>query len=54
MLQDQGQDTVEANRQLGLPVDGRDYREAAQVLIGVGVRSIRLLSNNPNKARLGP
>jgi GTP cyclohydrolase II len=50
MLQDQGQDTVEANRRLGLPVDGRDYREAAQVLIGVGVRSIRLLSNNPHKA----
>jgi GTP cyclohydrolase II len=50
MLQDQGQDTVEANRRLGLPVDGREYREAAQVLIGVGVRSIRLLSNNPHKA----
>ena len=32
------------SRQLGLPVDGRDYREAAQVLIGVGVRSIRLLN----------
>jgi 3,4-dihydroxy 2-butanone 4-phosphate synthase/GTP cyclohydrolase II len=50
MLQDQGQDTVEANRRLGLPVDGRDYREAAQVLIGVGVRSVRLLTNNPHKA----
>jgi 3,4-dihydroxy 2-butanone 4-phosphate synthase/GTP cyclohydrolase II len=50
MLQDQGQDTVEANRKLGLPVDGRDYREAAQVLAGVGVRSVRLLSNNPHKA----
>jgi GTP cyclohydrolase II len=50
MLQDQGQDTVEANRRLGLPVDGRDYREAAQVLAGVGVRSVRLLSNNPHKA----
>ena len=50
MLQDQGQDTVEANRRLGLPVDGRDYKEAAQVLIGVGDRSIRLLSNNPHKA----
>jgi GTP cyclohydrolase II len=50
MLQDQGQDTVEANRRLGLPVDGRDYREAAQVLAGVGVRSIRLLTNNPRKA----
>jgi GTP cyclohydrolase II len=50
MLQDQGQDTVEANLRLGLPVDGRDYREAAQVLVGVGVRSVRLLSNNPRKA----
>jgi GTP cyclohydrolase II len=50
MLQDQGQDTVEANRRLGLPVDGRDYQEAAQVLAGVGVRSVRLLSNNPHKA----
>ena len=50
MLQDQGQDTVEANRRLGLPVDGRDYREAAQLLAGVGVRSVRLLSNNPHKA----
>jgi GTP cyclohydrolase II len=50
MLQDQGQDTVEANRRLGLPVDGREYREAAQVLAGVGVRSVRLLSNNPHKA----
>jgi GTP cyclohydrolase II len=50
MLQDQGQDTVEANRRLGLPVDGRDYREAAQVLVTVGVRSVRLLSNNPHKA----
>jgi GTP cyclohydrolase II len=50
MLQDQGHDTVEANRELGLPVDGRDYREAAQLLAGVGVRSVRLLSNNPHKA----
>jgi GTP cyclohydrolase II len=50
MLQDQGHDTVEANRRLGLPVDGRGYREAAQVLVAVGVRSARLLSNNPDKA----
>jgi GTP cyclohydrolase II len=50
MLQDLGQDTVEANRRLGLPVDGRDYREAAEVLAAVGVRSVRLLSNNPHKA----
>jgi GTP cyclohydrolase II len=51
MLQDQGHDTVDANRHLGLPVDGRDYREAVQVLQAVGVRSARLLSNNPDKAR---
>jgi 3,4-dihydroxy 2-butanone 4-phosphate synthase/GTP cyclohydrolase II len=51
MLQDQGLDTVEANRRLGLPVDGRDYREAARALAAVGVRSARLLSNNPDKAR---
>jgi 3,4-dihydroxy 2-butanone 4-phosphate synthase/GTP cyclohydrolase II len=50
MLQDQGQDTVEANRQLDLPVDGRDYSGPAQVLAGVGVHSVRLLSNNPHKA----
>jgi GTP cyclohydrolase II len=51
MLQDQGDDTVQANRRLGLPVDGRDYREAAQVLVSIGVRSARLLSNNPEKSR---
>src|SRR6266511_5570140 len=51
MLQDQGHDTVEANRRLDLPVDGRDYREAAQVLLAAGVHSARLLTNNPEKAR---
>jgi GTP cyclohydrolase II len=51
VLQDQGHDTVQANLRLGLPVDSRDYREAAQVLTIVGVRSTRLLSNNPDKAR---
>jgi GTP cyclohydrolase II len=50
-LQDQGHDTVEANRRLGLPVDGREYREAAQVLLAAGVRGARLLTNNPDKAR---
>jgi GTP cyclohydrolase II len=50
VLQDQGHDTVEANRQLGLPVDGRSYREAAQVLLAAGVRGARLLTNNPEKA----
>jgi len=50
ILQDQGHDTVQANLQLGLPVDSRDYQEAAQVLVATGVRSVRLLSNNPAKA----
>jgi GTP cyclohydrolase II len=50
MLQDEGHDTVDANRRLGLPVDGRDYREAVQVLQAAGVRSSRLLTNNPAKA----
>jgi GTP cyclohydrolase II len=50
ILQDQGHDTVQANLRLGLPVDSRDYQEAAQVLVANGVRSVRLLSNNPDKA----
>ncbi len=50
-LQDQGHDTVEANRELGLPVDGRDYRESVEVLVRAGVRGARLLTNNPDKAR---
>jgi 3,4-dihydroxy 2-butanone 4-phosphate synthase/GTP cyclohydrolase II len=50
VLQDEGHDTVDANHRLGLPVDGRDYREAAQVLQAAGVRSSRLLTNNPAKA----
>jgi 3,4-dihydroxy 2-butanone 4-phosphate synthase/GTP cyclohydrolase II len=48
-LQEQGLDTVEANLALGLPVDARDYRPAARILSDIGVRSIRLLSNNPDK-----
>jgi 3,4-dihydroxy 2-butanone 4-phosphate synthase/GTP cyclohydrolase II len=51
MLQDDGHDTVDANRRLRLPVDGRDYREAVQVLLAAGIRSARLLTNNPEKAR---
>jgi len=50
MLQDEGHDTVDANHRLGLPIDGRDYREAAQVLRAAGIRSSRLLTNNPAKA----
>jgi len=48
-LQDQGHDTVEANQLLGFPDDARDYRVAAEMLEGLGVRSIRLMTNNPRK-----
>jgi GTP cyclohydrolase II len=49
--QDAGADTVDANLRLGLPVDGRSYAEAAQVLAALGVGSVRLLTNNPDKVR---
>jgi GTP cyclohydrolase II len=48
-LQDRGLDTVDANLALGLPVDGRDYSVAASVLRFLGVRKVRLLTNNPAK-----
>jgi 3,4-dihydroxy 2-butanone 4-phosphate synthase/GTP cyclohydrolase II len=48
-LQDDGCDTVQANLRLGLPVDARDYRAAAQILEDLGVRSMRLMTNNPKK-----
>lgn len=48
-LQDQGLDTVEANLELNLPVDSRRYDAAAEILKMLKVRSIRLLTNNPDK-----
>jgi 3,4-dihydroxy 2-butanone 4-phosphate synthase / GTP cyclohydrolase II len=48
-LQDAGAETVEANLELGLPVDAREYSVAGQLLTDLGVRSVRLLTNNPAK-----
>jgi riboflavin-specific deaminase-like protein len=50
MEQDLGADTLDANLRLGFPADGRDYSDAGAVLTALGVRSVRLLSNNPAKA----
>jgi len=48
-LQERGLDTVEANHALGLPEDARDYRVAAEMLLDLGVRAVRLMTNNPAK-----
>jgi 3,4-dihydroxy 2-butanone 4-phosphate synthase/GTP cyclohydrolase II len=50
-LQEQGLDTLDANLALGFPADARDYTAAARMLDEMGIRSVRLLSNNPEKKR---
>src|SRR5207302_5552976 len=50
-LQDEGADTVEANERLGLAVDAREYRQCAEVLFGLGLCKVKVISNNPGKLR---
>ncbi|MFF5789567.1 bifunctional 3,4-dihydroxy-2-butanone-4-phosphate synthase/GTP cyclohydrolase II [Streptomyces sp. NPDC012693] len=48
-LQERGRDTLDANLELGLPADARDYAAGARILVDLGVRSLRLMTNNPDK-----
>jgi 3,4-dihydroxy 2-butanone 4-phosphate synthase/GTP cyclohydrolase II len=50
-LQDEGADTVEANEQLGLAVDLREYKQCAEILFDLGLCKVRVISNNPLKLR---
>lgn len=48
-LQDEGANTIEANEQLGLPIDSRRYEQCAEILLELGLNRIQLISNNPEK-----